>query len=352
MQLGLAAPTGTSLDLQLPAGTLVTTLLGDRTTSSGVGDLEARVRQSLSRWLGGPVLIGAALGLAAPTGEYVARSGAANLPPEASYLTLGRGATWALADLDARVRAGTATNLFAQVAARAPLGRTRDEFDWGTELRATVAAQVRIGRGVSLLASTDVQWRGGATEPDPFGGGRLMSANAGGWQWAVSPAAALALPRGVSIIAGARIPLLNDVVGNQLVPQPGGFLAVSYAHAITRPVRAVTEVSADRGPFQPTPGRITVVDYWATWCKPCAQITRALEAAAPRWGADVHIVKIDATAWPGDAAPALPAGAEGLPAVEIFDATGARHVLLLGEDALRSVDEVERLRATATQSRK
>jgi thiol-disulfide isomerase/thioredoxin len=104
--------------------------------------------------------------------------------------------------------------------------------------------------------------------------------------------------------------------------------------------------------FQRTPGRITVVDYWATWCQPCAVIDRALAAAAPRWGADVHVVKIDATEWPGDTAPALPAGADGLPAVEIFDATGARHLLLRGEDALRVVAEVDRLRAIVTQPRK
>lgn len=335
LQATLAAPTATTLDVQLPAGSLVTTQLGERTTSTGIGDLEVRVRQSFARWAGTRPALGAALGIATPTGPYVARSGAANLPPEASYLTLGRGVAWWLADLDARLPAGPAT-LFVQLAARGPLGRTDDGFDWGTEARATVTARYPIGDRLAALLSTDVQWRGHASEPDPFTGERAMSANAGGWQWAASPAASYRLMDGVAVVAGARIPIVNDVVGNQLVPQLGAFAAISY-----------TQTLAKRRPrFAAPAGQITVVDYWATWCAPCVEITRLLEAATPRWP-DVKIVKVDATAWPNDGAPALPEGAAGLPVVEIFDATGRRHVLLRGTDALRVVDEVDRLRTSS-----
>lgn len=77
----------------LPFGTLATRSLAERRTDSGVGDLEIRVRQSLRRYVR-PVALGVALGAVAPTGPYVARAGAANLAPEASYLTLGRGVPW------------------------------------------------------------------------------------------------------------------------------------------------------------------------------------------------------------------------------------------------------------------
>jgi thiol-disulfide isomerase/thioredoxin len=329
LQLSLAAPTGTSLDLQLPAGSLVTTTLGERRTDSGVGDLEVRVRQAITRI--GPVALGATLGIVAPTGSYVARSGAANLAPEASYLTLGRGVAWWIGELDARMRAaGLAVS--TQLSARGPLSRTDDGFAWGPEARATLAVQRTVRPWLSLVGSTDLQWRGGASEPDPFGPDRLMSANAGGWQWTVSPAAAFSVGADLTVAVGARIPIVSDVVGNQLVPQIGGFVAVSYTRRLERP-----------RPRAPAAGRITVVDYWATWCEPCREITRVLAAAATRWP-DVTIIKVDATAWPGDGAPALPAGASGLPAVEVFDASGKRRVLLLGQDALRVVDEVDALR--------
>jgi thiol-disulfide isomerase/thioredoxin len=342
-QLQLAAPTATTLDVQLPFGSLLTRSIAQQRTDTGIGDLELRVRQSLSRVFRRPATSVSA-GLVVPTGGYVPRSGAANLAPEASYLTLGRGVAWWIAEADTRISLGRRTSVFAQLSGRGPLSRTDDGFDWGTELRTTAGAQVSsITSWLSLVLSSDVQWRDGASEPDPFSMARLTSANAGGIQWTASPAAVFALPGDLSVIAGLRIPLISDVVGNQLVPQTGGFVAMAYTRRLTPPSRP----AIDRAP--PPTGQITVVDYWATWCAPCLEISRSLEAAAPRWP-DVRIVKVDATAWPGDGAPALPTGATGLPAVEVFDRTGVRIALLIGADALRVVEIVDRLRATPTTS--
>lgn len=337
-QLQISAPSGTTLDLQLPFGSLTTSTIQGRRTDDGLGDLELRVRQGLGRWLTRPTTSVTA-GLVAPTGPYVARSGAANLAPEASFLTLGRGVAWWIAEADGRLGLTRRTSVFAQLSGRGPLGRADDGFAWGPELRATAGVQIAsITPWLSAVASTDVQWRSGATEPDPFSAmGRLTSSNIGGLQWSVSPAAAFKLPGGLSLVAGLRIPVINDVTGNQLVPQTGGFVALSYAARLGRPRAPATYAPA-------ASDQITVVDYWATWCAPCTEISRALAAAASRWP-DIRIIKIDATAWPGDDAPVLPAGAQGLPVIEIFDSTGTRIELLTGANALRVVEVVDRLRS-------
>lgn len=341
-QLHLAAPTATTLDLQLPFGSLFTRSIAERRADHGIGDLEVRIRQSVGRLFRRPATSVSA-GLVLPTGGYVARSGAANLAPEASYLTLGRGVAWWIAEADSRIAVGERTSLFVQLAGRGPFSRTEDGFAWGTELRATAGAQVSaVTPWLSLVVSSDVQWRDGASEPDPFSMGRLTSSNAGGTQWSLSPAAVVALPGDLSVIAGLRIPLLSDVTGNQLVPQTGGFVAVSYTRRIT-PRRVAPAPSQTL----PVTGQLTVVDYWATWCAPCVEISGSLAAAAPRWP-DVKIIKVDASEWPNETGPALPAGATGLPVIEIFDHTGARVALLVGTAALRVVQAVDTLRATMT----
>jgi len=326
LELRASAPSGTSVDVQLPFGSLVERSVEVHREDHGVGDLELRVRQAAAPFVPWRrVALGLALGVVAPTGGYVARSDAANVPPEASYLTLGRGTTWWLAEADAHAAVTARGAAFAQLSARGPLANTRDGFAWGSELRATLGGTVaRLQPWLGVMVSTDLVWRDGATEPDPFSGGRVASASSGGWQWSMSPALTFATPWPLALVAGARVPIASDVTGNQLVPELGGFVAVAYRQRIATRPPAV----------RPAAGTITVVDYWATWCAPCSEIARLLDAAAPGWP-DVRIDKVDATAWPD--APALPR-------IEIFDRTGARKAILVGGDAARVVEVVESLR--------
>lgn len=336
VQAFASAPSGTTIDLQLPAGALLVRSVREHRDDAGVGDLELRLRQSITRFLRVPWLgLGLTLGVVAPTGPYAPRSGAANLVPEAAYLTLGRGVAWWIAEADARFSIGSRVTLMAQLGARGPFHRAPDDFAWGAEVRGVAGVQVlAVRRWLTVLVTSEVLWRGAATEPNPFGGERLASANAGGVYWTLTPGVILSLPRGLQLLTGLRLPLLNDVTGNQLVPYPGVFFALGYARTV-EPRR----VRAER--YQPRPGAITVVDYWADWCAPCHEIGRELAAQEPRWR-EVRVVRIDATRWDaGDTSRVL--GAAGLPVIEIFDRAGRPVARLVGEDARRAVEVIDGL---------
>lgn len=339
--LRLSLPSQTQLSLQLPAGRLRTQSLQGSRTDSNIGDVELGVTQALP-WLKTP-RFRVGLGLVAPTGPYVAKSGAANLPPEASFLTLGRGVYWAVAELGASMPIGPNASAYLQVTGRSPLGETEDDFKWGAEARSVLGGQYQLPYGLAALAIAELQWRGRASEPDPFAGTRVESANAGGVWATLTPAISYSFIKSTSLLAGLRVPVHTDVHGNQLVPSIGGFvsLASSWSSAASTSPSQKPALPAFVAP-RPTPGRITIIDYWATWCAPCKVIDAALEEASPTWD-DVEIVRVNASGWPDDGVQ-LPDGVDGLPAIEIYDAQGQRKHLLLGTDALDVVNIINAMR--------
>lgn len=85
---------------------------------------------------------------------------------------------------------------------------------------------------------------------------------------------------------------------------------------------AVTDVTSQTFRQQvlesPTP---VVVDFYADWCRPCKQISPAVEALSDKWAEKVRFAKVDIDA-NGDVAQAY--RISSIPAVLLFDAGEVR----------------------------
>ena len=94
-------------------------------------------------------------------------------------------------------------------------------------------------------------------------------------------------------------------------------------------MRSVTDASFREDVLEA--GRPVVVDFWAPWCGPCKNVTRALEELAGESG-DVEFVMLDIDDNPSTAAkydvlsiPTVILFAEGLPAETVIGARPAAH---------------------------
>ncbi len=74
-------------------------------------------------------------------------------------------------------------------------------------------------------------------------------------------------------------------------------------------------------PLEPAPGKVTVFDFWATWCHPCRHLDRALADVARRHPDDLAVRKIDLEDTDSPAGKAY-LGAATLPHVKVFGRDG------------------------------
>ena len=368
---GCELPTGTGLGLALPMGRIrrrddinrdhfirnskETGATPEQTQDTGLGDLEVRLRQDL----GGIIAFAKAwprvlvsLGAALPTGPYIEKSnivttGDGYVAPD-QYASLGRGVAWLLADVEILGALGERWGWYASLWTRTALNQATNGFAWGPERRTSLGVSFRAVPGLLTLAlNGDWQWRDTSTELlyDPAVERKVRTdfISGGGDWYDLVPTIRADWTEYVSSTLTARIPIHRDVHGLQGVQNVGLFLGVQWSFSSGAseqsgavPGRSVPAPSQPGSrPEQPeiarllVPGRITLVDYWATWCAPCAKLDRAL-TAFHQDRPDLAIVRVDASEWQQPEMDRLLPAVPGLPVLDIYGADGRLVARLVG----------------------
>ncbi len=349
LQVGVDLPQGFGLQLTAPfvraestrAATIETPTGEDafgmpltESTDQGLGDIELRVRARLSQLFDASGAraprVTLTLGGVAPTGNFIAKGST----DTSRYVSVGRGVWWVLAGLDVSGAVVDRVGYMAQVAARVPFGTIEGMdgylFRWGPEVRASLGPTVSIVPGVvSAALGGELLWRDQGQERVYSGSALEPFANGGGLFWTGTAAVQVQLPADLSLIVSGRLPLAFDLHGIQPVPSPSVFVGVnwSWSAAPTASAPAPTPWKVGEPARSKTiaalvvPGKITIVDYWATWCGPCKKLAPQLEAFADGRD-DVVLRKVDATDWgAAEMAEHLP-GVAGLPVVDLYGRDG------------------------------
>ncbi|OYX90000.1 MAG: co-chaperone YbbN, partial [Caulobacter sp. 35-67-4] len=86
-----------------------------------------------------------------------------------------------------------------------------------------------------------------------------------------------------------------NLIGDKPAPiQAGGPNGGKSAH-----IKDGTDASFMADVIEASKTQPVIVDFWATWCGPCRQLTPALEKAVTAAGGAVKLVKIDVDKNPG-----------------------------------------------------
>ena len=270
-------------------------------------------------------------------------------------------------------------------------------YQAGDRYAGGVAVRRRLGRAWSLRGGVEVQgetaerWDG-MVHTEEGNQGRVDAMLGAGASWAAT--------RALSIDLGVKVPVVTHVVGGQLDMPAVVELGASWSfggkraaaphvhdhgdehehgehaehehdepaehghdepaeHGHDEPATVHPDTTGldvvDLGPpgaavdLVPVAGKITIFDFWATWCEPCKTLEPALVELARAHPDRVAIRRIDVVDWESAAvARHLTPGGFSLPHLKIYDATG-RLVLERSSEVGKLQELIDATRAAVEQ---
>ena len=272
------------------------------------------------------------LGLALPTGSL----GLANEAPVFRYVTLGRDATWLSGAFQTIFPINSWLAPYGHFSVRAPVSGAKQGINWGRETRATLGLSAWL-LGLTTVTSLEQEWRTQST----WDGTTQIGAVSGTGGRYTTLTFALSGPFFISSLestVGLRIPLRTRTDGDQIIPNTNLFFSLHWNWTKVPTKRKREEIKND---YNIVPGEITVVDYWATWCKPCEEVNRLINSLTPKWGDKVRVIRVDVSE---NSETALPEDGFALPTLEVYNHNAKRTHLLTGlPEALKLEKIVEEL---------